>query len=61
MFNEDTIAAISTSIGHSSIGIVRLSGINSIRITDKIFISPKKKSLKKASSHSLHTTSTITH
>ncbi|MEF9475496.1 MAG: tRNA uridine-5-carboxymethylaminomethyl(34) synthesis GTPase MnmE [Candidatus Mariimomonas ferrooxydans] len=51
MFNEDTIAAISTSIGHSSIGIVRLSGINSIRITDKIFISPKKKSLKKASSH----------
>lgn len=51
MFNEDTIAAISTSIGHSSIGIVRLSGINSIRITDKIFISPKKKSLKKTPSH----------
>lgn len=51
MFNEDTIAAISTSIGHSGIGIVRLSGINSIRITDKIFISPKKKSLKKIPSH----------
>lgn len=51
MFNEDTIAAISTSIGHSGIGIVRLSGINSIRITDKIFISPKKKSLKKTPSH----------
>ncbi len=51
MLNDDTIAAISTSLGHSGIGIVRLSGKDSIRITDKIFVSPKKKSLKQTPSH----------
>lgn len=51
MLTEDTIAAISTSLGHSGIGIVRLSGKDSIRITDKIFVSPKKKSLKQTPSH----------
>ena len=51
MLTEDTIAAISTPIGHSGIGIVRLSGKDSIKITDKIFVSPKKKSLKQTPSH----------
>ncbi len=51
MLTEDTIVAISTSLGHSGIGIVRLSGKDSIRITDKIFVSPKKKSLKQTPSH----------
>ncbi|MBI5408226.1 MAG: tRNA uridine-5-carboxymethylaminomethyl(34) synthesis GTPase MnmE, partial [Nitrospirae bacterium] len=45
MHTEDTIAAISTPLGKSGIGIVRLSGKDSIKIADKIFISPKKKKL----------------
>jgi len=53
MLADDTIAAISTPVGHSGIGIVRLSGKDSIKITDKIFISPKKKPLKQTPSNSI--------
>lgn len=35
--DKDTIAAISTRLGESGIGIVRLSGEKSIKIADKIF------------------------
>lgn len=48
---EDTITAISTPLGESGIGIVRLSGRNSISIADKIFkgdISPGKAESHKA-------------
>lgn len=51
MLTDDTIAAISTSLGYSGIGIIKLSGKDSIRITDKIFVSPKKKTLKQTPSH----------
>jgi len=34
---SDTIAAISTSIGEAGIGIVRMSGKDSIDIGDKVF------------------------
>ncbi len=47
----DTIAAISTPLGHSGIGIVRLSGKDAIKIADKIFLSPKNKTLKQIPSH----------
>jgi tRNA modification GTPase len=53
MFTDDTIVAISTPIGHSGIGIVRLSGRDSIKIADKIFTSLQKKTLKKISTHRL--------
>ena len=53
MFIDDTITAISTPIGHSGIGIVRLSGRDSIKIADKIFASHKKKTLKKTPTHRL--------
>jgi tRNA modification GTPase len=43
---SDTIAAISTSIGEAGIGIVRMSGKDSINIGDKIFRGKKVKSLK---------------
>ncbi|MEW6584111.1 MAG: tRNA uridine-5-carboxymethylaminomethyl(34) synthesis GTPase MnmE [Nitrospirota bacterium] len=43
---DDTIAAISTPLGDGGIGIVRLSGKDAVRIADKIFSSPKKKSLR---------------
>jgi tRNA modification GTPase len=37
--NDDTIAAVATSVGESGIGIVRLSGKDALRIADGIFIS----------------------
>lgn len=45
--NNDTIVAISTSIGEAAIGIVRISGEKSIAIADKIFVSSKNKKLNK--------------
>lgn len=48
----DTIAAIATAVGNSGIGIVRVSGEDSIDIVDKIFKS--NSSLKKAESHTVH-------
>ena len=44
MIQEDTISAISTVIGESGIGIVRMSGENAIEIADKILrlVSGKK-------------------
>lgn len=40
-FKTDTIAAISTGLSDSGIGIVRVSGEDAIKIVDKIFRSPK--------------------
>jgi tRNA modification GTPase len=51
MFADDTIAAVSTPLGEGGIGIVRLSGRDSLRITAKVFSSPKNKSLKDLKSH----------
>jgi len=51
MNTDDTIAAISTSIGHSGIGIVRISGSNAIRVVDNLFLSQMKKKLKHTPSH----------
>ena len=51
MHIEDTIAAISTSIGSSGIGIVRLSGDNALKIADEVFRSPKKKKIIDTPSH----------
>lgn len=51
MFTDDTIAAISTPLGEGGIGIVRLSGKDSVEIVDRIFSSPKNKSLKDSKSH----------
>ncbi|MBI4710401.1 MAG: tRNA uridine-5-carboxymethylaminomethyl(34) synthesis GTPase MnmE [Nitrospirae bacterium] len=50
---DDTIAAISTPSGIGGIGIVRLSGKNAIGIADRIFTSPKDRTLKKTPSHKI--------
>jgi tRNA modification GTPase len=50
---NDTIAAISTPIGEGGIGIVRLSGKDSINLAERIFKSPHNKSLSEAKSHSI--------
>ncbi len=50
--NEDTIAAISTPVGSGGIGIIRVSGSESILITDKIFFGRHR--LTEAKSHTVH-------
>lgn len=53
--NEDTIAAISTAMAPSGIGIVRLSGNEAVTIADKIYKSPKEnKRLSQQPSHTIH-------
>ena len=53
--SDDTIAAISTAVSESGIGIIRISGKDAIAIADKIF-APKKKELKLAEvpTHTIH-------
>lgn len=51
MLGDDTIAAISTPFGEGGIGIVRLSGKDSLDIVDKIFFSPKNKGVKELRSY----------
>ena len=48
---NDTIAAISTSMGVSGIAIIRVSGIDSIKIVNKIF---KGKNLNEVDSHTIN-------
>ncbi|MFA9378120.1 MAG: tRNA uridine-5-carboxymethylaminomethyl(34) synthesis GTPase MnmE [Lachnotalea sp.] len=52
---NDTIAAIATAMSNSGIGIVRISGEDSIAIVDKIF-KPKNKNKKliQVDSHTIH-------
>ncbi|WP_230398657.1 tRNA uridine-5-carboxymethylaminomethyl(34) synthesis GTPase MnmE [Novisyntrophococcus fermenticellae] len=53
--NMDTIAAISTAMAPSGIGIVRLSGKDAVCIADKIYKTPKKnKKLSEQSTHTIH-------
>jgi len=51
--NDDTISAIATPLGEGGIGIVRLSGKESIEIAEKIFTSPKKRFLRDIASYKL--------
>jgi len=53
MFTDDTISAIATPLGEGGIGIVRLSGKESIEIAEKIFTSPKKRFLRDVTSYKL--------
>lgn len=54
-FHNDTIAAIATAMSDSGIGIVRISGDESVEIADKIFrsVNPEKK-LINVKSHTVH-------
>lgn len=53
--NVDTIAAISTAMAPSGIGIVRLSGKDAVCIADKIYQTPKKnKRLSEQPTHTIH-------
>jgi tRNA modification GTPase len=48
---NDTIAAIATPPGEGGIGIIRVSGKNSINIVDKIFVAGDKRALSERHSH----------
>jgi tRNA modification GTPase len=50
----DTIAAISTPIGESGIGIVRVSGKGALKIADKIFVSKDSKRPSDFKSYTTH-------
>lgn len=45
MKQGDTISAIATATGNAGIGIIRISGENSLRVADKIFVALNHKSL----------------
>ena len=52
---ETTIAAISTAMSASGIGIVRMSGPEAMDIISRIYRSKKgKKKIKEVSSHTIH-------
>lgn len=53
MLLNDTIAAISTPLGEGGIGIIRLSGKDSIKIAEKVFFSSTSKKLSELKSHSI--------
>ena len=51
----ETIAAISTAVNSSGIGIVRISGDQAFEIADRVYRSPKgKKKLSEQQSHTVH-------
>ena len=53
-FKTDTIAAISTAMTNSGIGIVRLSGEDAFSIIDKIYKGKRPKLLSEQKSHTIH-------
>lgn len=52
--NEDTIVAVSTPVGEGGIGIVRLSGRDSLKIADRIFLSSDGRRASKFKTHTVH-------
>ena len=54
MFHTDTIAAISTGMTSSGIGIVRISGPDAVEIAEKIYDSRNGKKLADMPTHTIH-------
>lgn len=52
MYRKDTIAAVSTGMSLSGIGIVRISGAEALSVIDRIYSG--KEQLSKADSHTIH-------
>ena len=52
---KDTIAAISTAVSESGIGIIRISGEEAFEVADRVWQSPgKKKRLSMQPSNTIH-------
>ncbi|MDO4943263.1 MAG: tRNA uridine-5-carboxymethylaminomethyl(34) synthesis GTPase MnmE [Lachnospiraceae bacterium] len=54
MYQNQTIAAISTAMANGGIGIIRISGDNSIEIMSRVFRPAKKKDMREVSSYTAH-------
>lgn len=55
MSDYETIAAVSTALSESGIGIIRVSGDDAVRIVNKIFVNPSgKRILDKVPTHTIH-------
>jgi len=54
MLNQETIIALATPNGLGAISVIRISGNNSIEITEKLFKSNKNKLLSNQKSHTVH-------
>ena len=54
MVNQETIIALATPNGLGAISVIRISGNNSIKITEKLFKSNKNKLLSNQKSHTVH-------
>lgn len=54
IMKTDTIAAIATGMTEAGIGIIRISGEDSIQVADKIFKSKSNKRLSHQKSHTMH-------
>ncbi len=52
--SERTIAAISTALGSSGIGIVRISGERAVEVADRVFRKHSGKKLAECPSHTIH-------
>jgi tRNA modification GTPase len=54
MFNQDTIIALATPNGLGAISVLRISGKESISVTEKVFKAKNNKLLSKQDSHTVH-------
>lgn len=54
MFRNDTIAAISTGMTNSGIGVVRISGEDAVKVTDRIFRKPNGRKLSEEKTFTIH-------
>ncbi len=54
MYLTDTIAAISTAVSPSGIGIVRMTGKEAVEIADKVYKGKNNKKLSTQKSHTIH-------
>ena len=52
--DQDTIAAVSTAVSESGIGIIRVSGPEAFLVADRIFRSRKGKVPSSLPSHTIH-------
>jgi tRNA modification GTPase len=54
MTNRDTIIALATPNGLGAISVLRISGKESISVTEKVFKAKNNKLLSKQDSHTVH-------
>ena len=53
MIQEDTISAVTTAPGNAAVGIIRISGPDSLKITNTIFFAASGKKLEAYPSHTM--------